>query len=95
LEKLLRDAGYSLSHFNLPIPNDIGTASTENRLLLDKLSYDSSILSSSMEIDIPRLNNCQKMLSMQLSVLLWKRKVKPFLFTGTEELVRPFYGQPY
>jgi hypothetical protein len=40
LEKLLRDAGYSLSHFSLPIPNDIGTASTENRLLLDELSYD-------------------------------------------------------
>jgi hypothetical protein len=27
MEKLLRDAGYSLSHFSLPIPDDIGTAS--------------------------------------------------------------------
>jgi hypothetical protein len=60
LENLLQDAGYSLSHFSLPIPNDIGTASTENRLLLDELSYDSSILSSSMETNIPRLYNCQK-----------------------------------
>jgi hypothetical protein len=27
MEKLLRDAGYSLYHFSSPIPNDIGTAS--------------------------------------------------------------------
>jgi hypothetical protein len=60
LEKLLRDAGYSLSHFNLPIPDDIGIASTENRLLLDKLTYDSNLLSSSVQTNIPRLNSCQK-----------------------------------
>ena len=40
LDKLLRDAGYCLSHFNLPIPDNIGSASTHNRLLLDELSYD-------------------------------------------------------
>jgi hypothetical protein len=60
LENLLRDAGYSLAHFSLPIPDNIGTASTENRFLLDELSYDSSVLSSSVEIVIPRLNCCQK-----------------------------------
>jgi hypothetical protein len=59
LEKLLRDDGYSLSHFSLPIPDDIGTASTENRLLLDELTYDSSVLSSSVQRDIPMLNSCQ------------------------------------
>jgi Cdc6-like AAA superfamily ATPase len=60
LENLLRDAGYSLAHFSLPIPDNIGTASTENRFLLDELSYDSSVLSSSVETVIPRLNYCQK-----------------------------------
>jgi hypothetical protein len=44
----------------LPIPDDIETASTENILLLDELTYDSSVLSSSVERDIPRLNSCQK-----------------------------------
>jgi hypothetical protein len=60
LEKLLRDDGYSLSHFNLPIPDDIGTASIENRLLLDELTYDSNLLSSSVQTYIPTLNSCQK-----------------------------------
>jgi hypothetical protein len=44
----------------LPIPDDIGIASTENRLLLDKLTYDSNLLSSSVQTNIPRLNSCQK-----------------------------------
>jgi hypothetical protein len=56
LEKLLKDAGYSLSHFSLPIPNHIGTTSLDNRLILDELSYDSHMLASSVENDIPKLN---------------------------------------
>jgi hypothetical protein len=60
LEKLLCDAGYTLAHFSLPIPDDIGTASRDNRLLLEELSYDSNLLSSSVQIDIPRLNNNQR-----------------------------------
>ena len=35
LDKLLRDAGYCLSHFNLPLPESRESAS-ENRLLLDE-----------------------------------------------------------
>jgi hypothetical protein len=60
LEKLLQDAGYSLAHFSLPIPDNIGTASIENRLLLDELSYDSNVLSSSVETHILRLIYCRK-----------------------------------
>jgi ATP-dependent DNA helicase PIF1 len=59
LEKLLKDAGYSLSHFNLPIPNHIGTASTKNRLILDELTY-AHTLASYVENDVPRLNASQK-----------------------------------
>jgi hypothetical protein len=60
LEKLLHDAGYTLAHFSLPIPDDIATSSRDNKLLLEELSYDSNFLSSSVETDIPRLNNYQK-----------------------------------
>jgi hypothetical protein len=60
LDKLLKDAGYSLSHFNLPIPEYIGTASSDNRLILDELSYDMPILEASVADDIPKLNNNQK-----------------------------------
>ncbi|KAJ1275484.1 hypothetical protein BS78_05G139000 [Paspalum vaginatum] len=37
LDKLLRDAGYCLSHFSLPVPDDLGSISTQNRLLLDEI----------------------------------------------------------
>jgi ATP-dependent DNA helicase PIF1 len=60
LEKLLHDVGYTLALFSLPIPDDITTSSRDNKLLLEELSYDSNFLSSSVETDIPRLNNYQK-----------------------------------
>jgi hypothetical protein len=60
LEKLLHNAGYTLAHFSLPIPDDIGTTSRDNRLLLEELSYDSNLLSSSVQTNIPRLNNNQR-----------------------------------
>jgi hypothetical protein len=82
LEKLLRDAGYFLSHFSLPIPNDIGTASTENRLLLDELNYDSSTLSSSMKTDIPRLNNCQKYVFNAIISSVMEKKGQTFFVYG-------------
>jgi hypothetical protein len=63
LEKLLQNVGYSLSHFSLPIPDDIGAASTDNMLILHELSYDTNYLASSTETDIHRLNNCQKNVS--------------------------------
>jgi hypothetical protein len=60
LEKLLQDAGYSLSHFSLPILDYIGIASTDNRIILDEMNYATNLLSSSLENDIQKLNNCQK-----------------------------------
>jgi hypothetical protein len=60
LEKLLRDVGYTLAHFSLPIPDDIETASRDNRLLLEELSYDSNLLTSYVQTDIPRLNTNQR-----------------------------------
>ncbi|XP_015693662.1 uncharacterized protein LOC107303361 [Oryza brachyantha] len=60
LDKLLRDAGYDLSHFSLPLPDDIGTISAQNRLLLDELSYDVYDMSSTIDEAISGLNNNQK-----------------------------------
>ena len=67
LDKLLRDAGYCLSHFNLPIPDNIGSASTHNRLLLDELSYDVTTLAASVANDIPKVNNNQKIVFHSIS----------------------------
>jgi hypothetical protein len=55
LEKVLRDNGYDLPHFHLPLPevND----STENRILLDELSYDVQSMQAAIDEDIPRLNS--------------------------------------
>jgi hypothetical protein len=50
---------YSLSHFSLPVPDHIGMASSDNRLILDELSYDSHMLASFVENDIPKLNSSQ------------------------------------
>jgi ATP-dependent DNA helicase PIF1 len=60
LDKLLRDVGYSLSHFGLPIPDNIGSVSTNNRLMLDELSYDVTTLAESVAHDTPKLNHNQK-----------------------------------
>jgi ATP-dependent DNA helicase PIF1 len=74
--------GIFLSHFSLSIPNDIGTTSTENRLLLDELSYDSSTLSSSMKTDIPRLNNCQKYVFNAIISSVMEKKGQTFFVYG-------------
>jgi hypothetical protein len=60
LDKLLRDSGYCLSHFNLPLPDDIGNISTQNRLLLDELAYDIPAMSSTLNDKISKLNENQK-----------------------------------
>ncbi|WVZ93004.1 hypothetical protein U9M48_039027 [Paspalum notatum var. saurae] len=60
LDKLLRDAGYCLSHFNLPVPDDLGSISTQNRLLLDEISYDVPIMTTTSNDNMSRLNNNQK-----------------------------------
>jgi ATP-dependent DNA helicase PIF1 len=66
----------------LPIPNDIGTASIENRLLLDELSYDSSILSSSMETNIQRLNNYKKYAFDAIISSVMEKKGQTFFIYG-------------
>ncbi|XP_024312826.1 uncharacterized protein LOC106865880 isoform X2 [Brachypodium distachyon] len=60
LDKLLKDARYCLSHFNLPLPDDIGSISAENRLMLDELSYDISDMTESLDENITRLNSNKK-----------------------------------
>lgn len=40
LDKLLKDSGYSLGHFNLPEPEHHDYNVLNNRLLVDELSYD-------------------------------------------------------
>lgn len=60
LDKLLRDAGYTLSHFNLPLPDDTVNISTGNRLLLDELNYDMDDMAATVIDNIPSLNNNQK-----------------------------------
>jgi hypothetical protein len=82
LENMLRDAGYSLAHFSLPIPDNIGTASTKNTLLLDELSYDSNVLSSSVEIDIPRLNYCQKNVFDEICSSVMNKEGRTFFVYG-------------
>jgi hypothetical protein len=60
LDKLLRDADYDLSHFSLPLPDDIGSVSAQNRLVLDELSYDVYNMPSTIDEAISGLNNSQK-----------------------------------
>jgi hypothetical protein len=100
LEKLLKDAGYSLSHFNLPVPDHIGIASSDNRLILDELSYDSHILISSVENDIPKLNSSQNQVfeaictsvfnnsSQMFSVYGYGGTSKTFLWTTLMNYIR-------
>jgi hypothetical protein len=56
LDKLLRDSGYCLSHFSLPLPDDIGNVSAQNRLLLDELSYNIHDMTSTLNDNISMLN---------------------------------------
>jgi hypothetical protein len=94
LEKLLKDAGYSLSHFNLPIPNHIGTASTKNRLILDELTY-AHTLASYVENDVPRLNASQKNVFDAICKSAFNNEGEHFLFMVMEEPEKHFYGQLY
>jgi hypothetical protein len=60
LDKLLRDSGYCLSHFSLPLPDDIGNVSAQNRLLLDELSYNIHDMTSTLNDNISELNKDQR-----------------------------------
>jgi hypothetical protein len=90
LEKLLRGAGYTLAHFSLPISDDIRTTSRDNMLLLEELSYDSNFLSSSMQIDIPRVNNNQKIAFDVICSSVMNSEGQTFFvygYRGTENLL--------
>jgi hypothetical protein len=82
LEKLLKDAGYSLSHFNLPIPDHIGTASTENKLILDELTYDSHTLAAFVENDVLRLNTSQKFVFNEIYNSVFNNEGRTFFVYG-------------
>jgi hypothetical protein len=82
VDKLLRDAGYSLSHFNLPLPDDIASASLENRLLLDELSYDIPQMTRSLSEDIPRLNKCQEKVYDAICNSVQNREGRTFFVYG-------------
>lgn len=69
LDNLLRNAEYCLSYFNLPLPDDLESTSTENRLLLDELNYDIPTMESMVVDDIPRLNNNKKKYLMLFIIL--------------------------
>jgi hypothetical protein len=60
LDKLLRDARYCLSHFNLPLPDVVTHISKENRLLLDELSYNLVDMTATSNDNITRLNKNQR-----------------------------------
>jgi hypothetical protein len=90
LEKLLRNAGYTLAHFSLPIPDDITTASRDNRLLLEELSYDSNFLASSVETDIPRLNNYQQIAFDAICSSIMNSKGRTFFVYGYEGTDKTF-----
>jgi hypothetical protein len=90
LEKLLKDVGYSLSHFNLPIPDHIGTASTENRLILDELTYDSHTLAASVENDVPRLNASQKLVFDAICNSVFNNEGQTFFVYGYGDTSKTF-----
>jgi hypothetical protein len=93
LEKLLKDSGYSLSHFSLPVPDHIGTASSDNRLILDELSYDLHILTSSVENDISKLNSSQNQVFEAICNFVFNNSGQTFFvydYAGTR--VKPSYG---
>ncbi|XP_044361853.1 ATP-dependent DNA helicase PIF1-like [Triticum aestivum] len=60
LDKLLKDAGYCLSRFNLPLPDDTTNISGQNRLLLDELNYDVPAMTATLHDNLSMLNNNQK-----------------------------------
>jgi hypothetical protein len=90
LEKLLHDAGYTLAHFSLPIPNDIATGSRDNIVLLEELSYDSNLLSSSVETDIPRLNNFPKIAFDAICSSVMNSESQTFFVYGYGETGKTF-----
>lgn len=60
IDKLLRNSGYSLSHFHLPQPSGDATSIFGNRLLMDELAYDLCRISAEASEQLNRLNTEQR-----------------------------------
>ena len=60
LEKLLKDAGYSLDHFHLPQPDHSSSRILTNRFIMEELSYNSNGAFAELDEQIKRLNSSQK-----------------------------------
>jgi hypothetical protein len=60
LQELLRHAGYSLEHFNLPQPDKSSTEVLINRLIMEELSYASNDTSAEVNQMINQLNPEQR-----------------------------------
>jgi hypothetical protein len=66
----------------LPIPDHIGTTSTENRLILDELTYDSHTLVTSVENDVSRLNTSQKLVFDAICNFVFNNEGRTFFVYG-------------
>jgi hypothetical protein len=66
----------------LPVPDHIGTASSDNRLILDELSYDSHMLASSVENDIPKLNANQNQVFAAIYNSIFNNSGQTFFIYG-------------
>jgi hypothetical protein len=80
LEKILRDNGYDLPHFHLPLPE--GNDCTKNRILLDEISYDVESMHAAIYEDIPRLNNNQKTIFDVIVTSVFENEGKAFFVYG-------------
>jgi chromosomal replication initiation ATPase DnaA len=60
LQELLRDAGYSLEHFNLPQADISSTEVLINRLIMEELSYASNDTTAEVNQLITQLNSEQR-----------------------------------
>ncbi|KAG2544672.1 hypothetical protein PVAP13_9KG177801 [Panicum virgatum] len=60
LEKLLKDAGYSLDRFHLPQPDHSSSRILTNRFIIEELSYNSNGAFAELDEQIKRLNSSQK-----------------------------------
>jgi hypothetical protein len=80
LEKILRDNGYDLPIFHLTLPE--GNDSTENRILLDEISYDVQSMQDAIDEDIPRLNNNQKNIFDAIVTSIFENEGKTFFVYG-------------
>jgi hypothetical protein len=74
----------------LPIPDDIGTASIDNRLILDELNYDASTIAYFVENDVSKLNTSQKDVFDKICASVMNSEGKTFFVYGYGGTGKPF-----